>query len=78
MLASTPIVGMGATRAGCTGQLTQATTDQAAQQILMGVLVARRHLPVVRQVGLHQVKLLLADDRWHVPNDHPFVRWGGL
>lgn len=60
-LARTDIVAVLAIRrcATETGQLANSTADQGAQQILMGRVVTSGKGLVARQLGLHQVELLL-------------------
>ncbi|OLC62944.1 MAG: hypothetical protein AUH89_00595 [Ktedonobacter sp. 13_1_40CM_4_52_4] len=52
------------------------TTDQGAQQIRMGRVVAAGKLLVVRELRLHEGKLLLAHHRWHLGDGDPLL-WLG-
>jgi hypothetical protein len=64
----------GTTRAG---QLTLATTDEAAQQLGIGGMMTTGHLGIPIAPALDRLKGLLADDRGH-RNGHPCLRWRGL
>ena len=59
-----------------TGQLTLSTTDQPAQQVVMGRIVAPGELGIAIQPRLCSLKGLLADDRRH-RNGDPFLRGAG-
>src|SRR5215212_4681716 len=53
------------------GQAAHAATDQAAQQVGVGLVVALGKAPVASQLGLHAVELLLADERWDLRHQDP-------
>ena len=77
-LAATGVVGipMPRVRTPCTGEPTASATDQGPQQILMRAVVAASKSPIVGSFGLHRVKLLPADDGWHLGDQYPFLRLG--
>ena len=62
--------------AASTGQLACSATDQCAEEIGIGGIVATGKLEVLSQFGLDLIKLLLAHDTWHLGHRYPFLGWG--